>query len=302
MKNILWTLLAVILLSSCSNQPEADTITAAAVTSEKEEKVNRIISLNGTITELIYELGLESELVGVDRTSVYPTTATKLPNLGHMRQLNAEAILALKPTAILVDEENQDNAVLKQMAEAGITIKGIAVPQTLTGVLDVAEQLSTVLEKEFDTAKLAEKVQDNETKLKAFLAEKEEKPKVLFIYARGANMTMVAGKNTFAEKMIELAGGTHIMHEFESFKPLTPEALLAQQPEVILMFDSGLASLTNEEENKTAIDGLLAIQGMAETPAGKNKRVIAMDGLYLSGFGPRASEAALELAQKIHNN
>lgn len=113
-------------------------------------------------------------------------------------------------------------------------------------------------------------------------------------------MLMVAGKNTFAEYMIELAGGKHLVKEFESFKPLTPEALVQYQPEVILMFDSGLASLETDKEKNTALEQLFEVPGMAGTPAAQNKRVVTMDGLYLSGFGPRASQAVLELAQKIH--
>ena len=302
MKTIFWVILFCLSLGACNNESQDSLANQKAPIKEQENKEHRIISLNGTLTELIYALGAGNQLVGVDRTSTYPLAATELSNLGHASQLNAEAILALQPTMILIDEKNEGNEVLEIVAQAGVAVKTVTIPYKLEGTLQVAQQLSTILGQNFETEKMATMINRNQIKLKEFLTNKEERPKVLFIYARGANMTMVAGKNTFAESMIELAGGTHIIEDFESFKPLTPESLLQYQPDVILMFDKGLKSLANVDENKSAIDGLLSIKGILETPAGKNKRVITMNGAYLSGFGPRASEAALELAQKIHNN
>jgi iron complex transport system substrate-binding protein len=117
-------------------------------------------------------------------------------------------------------------------------------------------------------------------------------PKVLFIYARGTGTMMVSGRGTPIEKMIELAGGINATPDFENYKPLTAEALVTANPDVILLFDSGLESLGGT-------DGLLAVQGIAQTNAGKNSRVIVMDGHLLSGFSPRLGKALQELSQKI---
>ncbi|MDP2160141.1 MAG: ABC transporter substrate-binding protein, partial [Flavobacterium sp.] len=121
------------------------------------------------------------------------------------------------------------------------------------------------------------------------------KPKVLFVYARGAGTLMVAGKNTPVEKMIELAGGQNAVSGFDDFKPLTPEALLSNNPDYILFFDSGLQSLGG-------VEGALKIEGLSKTKAGKNKNIIAMDGALLSGFGPRVGEGVVELNQLITTN
>ena len=122
MKNILWILVVGILTGACTSGSQSEVASTDEKEPKQEEKVARIISLNGTITELVYELGLEKELVGVDRTSTYPEAATKMTNLGHVSQLNAEAILALKPTTILVDEKNKDNEVLQTIANAGVAL------------------------------------------------------------------------------------------------------------------------------------------------------------------------------------
>lgn len=294
-------IIAILLLLTCTiffNSCSTETPTVEPIIETKPAW--RIVSLSGTITELLYEFKLDSSIVGVDVTSVYPEAVRQIPNLGHSSQLNAEAILALKPNLVLIDEKNKDNKVLENLKTAGIAIQIITIPQQLDGVLTAAKQLGEILKQTLDTKTLENKINSNKLAISDLLQQNPTKPKVLFIYARGAQAMMVAGKNTFAEKMIEIAGGTHVIQAFEDFKPLTPEALLQYQPDIVLMFDSGLASLADEAKKLSGEQQLLAIQGMSKTPAGKNKRIITMEGLYLSSFGPRASDAALELAKKIH--
>ena len=287
-------ILTLIFVLSCNN-----TSNEADIKSTKKEW--KIISLNGTITELIYELGLKNQLVGVDVTSTYPSDTKNKQNLGHASKLNAEAILALKPNLILIDNKNKTNPVLDQIKNSGIQIESLTLPQTLEGSLSTATQLSKLLGQPLDTKKLEELISINKAKIATTLSKTNQKPKVLFIYARGTKMMMVAGKNTFAEKIIELAGGEHIITEFESFKPLNPESLLQYQPDAILMFDSGYQSLGNSDKNISPNEALFSIPGMDKTPAGKNKNIITMDGQYISGFGPRASNAVLELISKLHD-
>lgn len=295
---LLGLLLGSLMLFSCASDSENNT---EASTSETETKELRIVSLNGTLTELLYACNLGDKIVGVDVTSTYPDVVKEVANLGHANKLNAEAILALKPNLVLIDAQQKDNKVLEQIKAAGIQTEVIDIPQELNGALSVAESLETVLDQEIDTKELEATITKNTNALSELLAQHtEHKPKVLFIYARGARMMMVAGKNTFAETMITLAGGTPIAAEFESFKPLTPEALVEYQPDVVLMFDSGLASMADASKNVSGEEQLFQMPGMEQTPAGKNRRVITMEGLYLSGFGPRASAAALELATALH--
>src|SRR3546814_14071921 len=95
---------------------------------------------------------------------------------------------------------------------------------------------------------------------------------------------MVAGENTQMEQVIHMAGGQNAVRGFEDFKPLTAESLVAANPDVILLFDSGLDSLGGME-------GLLKVRGIAQTNAGKNRKVIEMDGQLLTGFGLRLGKA-----------
>lgn len=253
----------------------------------------RIIALSGFLTEVLYALGYGDQIVGTDVTSVYPASAAQLPKLGHVTQLNAEAILALKPDLIFVEKAQLNStSVLDQIKKAGIEIVPVHTSTTLDNALKTTQQLKAKLAILDDTIlELTEKIQKDSLQLAALKTSNQ--PKVLFIYARGSGRLMVSGTNTSAAAIIEKAGGVNAIESFEDFKPLTPEALVEASPDVILMFTSGLTSLDGKA-------GLAKIPGINQTPAFQNNRIIAMDGHYLTSFGPRAGQAALELATQIH--
>jgi iron complex transport system substrate-binding protein len=126
----------------------------------------------------------------------------------------------------------------------------------------------------------------------AALASTRSDKKVLFIYARGAGTLMVSGTGTPIASMIQLAGAKNAVTDFADFKPLTAEAMVAANPDIILLFDSGLKSIGG-------IDGLLKVPGIAQTNAGRNRSIVSMDGELLSGFGLRLPQAIRELQEKV---
>lgn len=279
---------------ACSNPKSTDSPV------EKTEPA-RIISLHGSITEILFELGLGDQIVGLDVTSTFPADCEKLPKLGHVQQLNPEGIMALNPTIVFVEEAMIESQVLQTLAKSDIKIMPIKIGRDLSAPIEAAKQIVAALaiDKSSLINKLEEKIEANKKELENLKAAQVAEPKVLFIYARGAKTLMVSGKNTPIDAMIQLAGGQNAIREFEDFKPLTPEALLQATPDVILLFDSGLQSLADTEHGVDALQGLLNIPGIATTPAAKSGRIISMDGQYLSGFGPRVGKAAIELAEAL---
>ncbi len=295
MKNMPFILLIIIFIcfNSCQNEPKTE--------AESPQEKLRIVSLNGSLTELVFELGKADNLVGTDVTSTYPEAAKSLPKLGHVRQLNPEGVLALNPDIILVDEASADSPVLKTLKESGIRIISIDIAQNLNAPVLAARELLKVFDDDAAqkaVANLEEKIARQKKQLETLIAQQQEKPKVLFLYARGTKTLMVSGTGTSMSAMIELAGGRNAVTAFEDFKALTPEALLQAAPDVLLLFESGLKSLEEDGLND-AFDVLLALPAMSQTPAGKNKKIVAIDGQFLSGFGPRVVEAAIDLHQKI---
>lgn len=284
-KNILGFLCAATLaFTACKSSNNEGAGTTARLTDS-----TRIVSLSGTTTEALSALGLESNIVGVDVTSTFPQSVQKLPKVGHNRNMNAEAILALRPQYVVGIEAQLKPDLLTQLRGAGAQVMVFPLTYSVAG----AQQLVSAVADSFGASEKAAAINNNIAADAQKAPALSGKPKVLFIYARGAGTMMVAGDNTPMKAMIELAGAQNAATGFEEFKPLTSEGMVASNPDVILLFDDGLQSLGG-------IDGLLAVPGVAQTTAGRNKAVIEMDGQLLTGFGPRTGQALSELATKIN--
>ena len=275
----IWFLFAVGLILCCSLLSFQTTNKADAV---------KIVSVNGTVSEILCALGLESNIVGVDVTSTYPGTLDKLPKVGHNRNISAEGVVSLNPSLVVGTTNEMKAQLVEQLNSAGVKSTSYIQDFSVEGTKKLIKAVASTFHLEFKGETLIKQLDADLAKVK----KPANKKKVLFIYARGAGTLMVAGKGTQVQKMIELAGGINAVNDFDDFKPLNSESLVAANPDIILMFDSGLQSMEG-------IDGLLKVQGIASTNAGKNKRVITMDGQYLAGFGPRLGKALAELSSKI---
>lgn len=248
----------------------------------------RIVSLDGGVSEILVALGLENRIVGVDITSNYPASLKKKTQIGHNRNISAEGIIALKPT-LVVGTETQINPVLpEQLKSAGIRTALFRQELSIGGIRKL---VNNVAEATGTQKKAALVIQKFDKELNAVQKRKLNK-KVLFIYARGTGTLMVSGKGTAIERMIQFAGATNAVTAFNDFKPLTSEALIAAAPDVLLLFDSGLQSVGG-------IDGLLKVPGIAETPAGRKRKIVSMDGELLSGFTLRLPQAVKILQSKL---
>lgn len=253
----------------------------------------RIVSLSGAVTEALFALGQGDKIVGIDVTSSYPADQVQqILQLGHVRKLNVEAVLALKPDLIIMDSTDAALPAIAQLEGAGIEILKATAHYDLNRPVQLLEQLAAKLNQEEKAKALIADYKTNLKRLHEITQNMGNRPKVLFIYARGKGSMMVAGNNTPAAAIIEAAGGQNAVTAFDDFKALSAEGLLEVQPDAFLLFDSGLQSLGG-------VKGLLEVPGVAQTPAGKGKQIIAIDGLKLLGFTPRAAEAAIELAEEL---
>jgi iron complex transport system substrate-binding protein len=248
----------------------------------------RIVSLSGTISEIICDLGRQSQLVGVDVTSTYPAALEKLPKVGHNRNISAEGVLAQNPTLVIGTTESLKPEVAAQLKSAGVRVELFKQTYSVQGTRQLITEVAAAFGASAQVPALLKKLDAQLTQVR----KPAKAPKVLFIYARGTGTMMVAGQGTQVEQIIQLAGGQNAATGFTEFKPLTAEALVAANPDVLLLFDSGLQSLGGKA-------GLLQVPGIAQTTAGRTGRVVEMDGQLLTGFGPRLGLAATELARKL---
>lgn len=262
----------------------------------------RVVSIGGALTELIYELGAELLLVGVDSTSLHPALAQKLPNVGYARTLSAEGLLSLAPTLIVATEEAGPPMVLRQLEQARVPLHVLRAEHRFEGLLERNRRLGELLDRRAAAQALEQRLQSRWTAaqqqvatLRAAAGARGAKgsPRVLFVMAHGMNQLRIAGQDTAADAMIRYAGALNALGETRGYKALTPEAAIAAAPDVILATQQGLEAAGGEA-------GLLRLPGLAQTPAGQARRIVALEAMELLGFGPRLPQALGRLAEKLY--
>ena len=294
---LILSLLSILLIPL---QTMAATVTDAAGESIVITSSERIVSLNGSTTEILFALGVGENVVGCDASSTYPKNVReKLPSVGYQYRLNVEGILSLKPTLVIGRDDVKPPQVIEQLRMAGVTVLLLKEPRSFeaakqrlrtigaaVGRQKQAAELITALDA--DIEKLAEK-------LKAARTDWPDWPgqKVLFLYLRGPQTAFVLGKDSAPGAMLEIVGAENAAGDIKVSKPMTAEAVITAQPDVYVLFTTGLESIGG-------VDGLLKLPGLAHTPAGRNRRIVAMSGQYLSGFGPRCGRASLDLFHGIY--
>lgn len=265
---------------------------AAQPTAQPAEK-RRIVSIGAAITETVYAIGRGDEVVAVDRTSIYPEMTKDLPNVGLPHQLSVEGIAAQQPTLILADGDDT-NPALEQLAKLNIKVERLGKePRTVEAAAERIIAISTLLDLPGEGKALVERLKTDVQKALDIASTVTEKPKVLFVYARGHRTLLMAGKDTSAHELLLLAGAQNAMESESDFKPLNAEAIIAAGPEFIVIPEKGLQSLGG-------VDGVIGLPGIAETPAGKNKRIIPIDDLEILTFGPRMGQGLLKLVEALH--
>ena len=255
-------------------------------------KARRIVSVGGALTEIVYALEAQGELVGVDTTSLYPAVAQQLPQVGYARTLSAEGVLSLAPTQLIATEEAGPQAVLRQVREAGVPVAVLSANNQFEGLLERVKQVGRITGRAEPAARLAQSLQQQWRGALAKVQQRQHAPvRVLFILAHAPNQVMVGGRETGADAMLAYAGAVNVMGGqggFAGYKPLTPEAVIAARPDIVLVTDQGLKA-------SGGVDGILKLPGLAQTPAGRKHRIVSLEAMLLLGFGPRMPQALAEL-------
>lgn len=254
----------------------------------------RIVSVGGALTEIIYALQGEDSLAGVDTTSLWPEAAKALPQVGYMRSLSAEGILSLAPDLVLVSAHAGPPSVLEQIRSAGVPVQTLAEDYAEHSVLNKVSTIAALLGKSAAGETLAAQIHADFSRLAQLRGQFSRQPSVMFFMAVSHGAPLVSGRETAADAMIRLAGGVNAIGDYAGNKPIGSEAIIAAAPEVILLTELTLNAVGGLEK-------FYQLPGIAQTPAGVNRRVIVMDTLALLSFGPRSGQAALDLAERLHN-
>jgi len=283
MKRLVTSIIAALVLSAgCSS---SDTT--------RETSGERIVTLTAGLTEAVFALGAGDLVVARDISSTI-AEADALPIVTTAHDINVEALLAVRPTLILIDEDTGPETALDQIAATGVRIELVDNATTVDEIIPRLERVAEILGLQDRAARLRDAIDKDLAGVRTddSLAD----VRVAFLYVRGpAGVYLIGGPGSGPDSIIAAAGatdaGTAIGLEL-AFTPLTPEAMVGAAPDVLLVTTTGLDSVNG-------IDGLVELAGVAQTPAGKARRVItAEDGLLFS-FGPRTPSLIESLRQEI---
>lgn len=254
---------------------------------------SRVVAIGGSLTEIVYALGEEGRLAARDSTSVYPPEALELPDVGYMRALSPEGVLALDPSVILLLEGSGPPEALEVLEKASVPL--VTVPESFDreGVLKKIEAVGHVLGVEDKARTLSARVAGDIDAAQAATADIEPRRKVLFVLSLQGGRVLASGAGTAADGIIAMAGGVNAVTAYPGYKQLSDEAIIEAAPDVILAMDRG-------GDHETEADQLLAHPAIAATPAAANRNIVRMDGAFLLGFGPRTAEAARELSAALY--
>jgi iron complex transport system substrate-binding protein len=267
-------------------------LAVVALSATGQAQPHRIITAGSAITEIVCALGDCDKIIASDRTSLYPEHIQQLPSIGYRTGISAEGIISLKPTLIIAEKDYVDEAVLQQLASSGIKLLVVNERYHFNDTKKCITEIALMLKREVEGKKLIAKNEAELAEAKALLSKATGSPKTLCVYNRGVATISVAGKKTFAG-ILDYVGASNVIPDVEGYKPLNTEALIAADPEYILMVSTGLESIGG-------VEGALKIPGVAQTTAGRKKQIVGVNSLKLTNFGPRFGETVKELVVMLH--
>ncbi|MEV0338581.1 ABC transporter substrate-binding protein [Nocardia sp. NPDC050713] len=261
---------------------------------------DRIIAADryGTLAQTVWALGLGPNLIGRSTSAAFPAVLD-LPNVtGGSGSLNVESILALRPTVFLTDTTSAAPAVREQLRAAGVTVVYFDPQRTMDGVAPQIEAVAAALGVPERGRELAERTRDEIAAASAAVPAKDKPLRIAFLYLRSTAITMMAGPGSGADSLITAIGGEDagtVAQLTEPFTAITSEAMIGAAPDVLLVMTDGLNSVGG-------VDGLLKVPGVAQTPAGKNKRVVDMSDAVLLSFGPNTGRVVAALNEAVYGS
>jgi iron complex transport system substrate-binding protein len=254
----------------------------------------RIVTMTAGLTEAVFALGFGDRVVARDLGSTL-VDAADLPIVTTTHDVNAEALLAVRPTLVLVDEDTGPEAALDQVRATGVRVEVIENATRVEQIVPRLESVAEILGTPERAARLAEVIEGELAEV-AGDDTLATPPRVAFLYVRGpAGVYLLGGPGSGPDSIIAAAGGIDAGTDIGldlPFTPLTPEALVEAAPDILFVTTTGLDSVDG-------IDGLLELTGVQQTPAGKARRVMtAEDGLLFS-FGPRTPDLVVGLRAEM---
>lgn len=259
---------------------------------------DRILALNmyGSIAEIVFSLGLGDRVVGRDASTTF-AAARHLPLVttnGH--DLSAEAILRLNPTVVITDSGIGPAEALDQLRASGIPVVLIGDEQTLPAIGGHITEVAAALGVPEAGERLKKRVAEEIESAKEHIPAGAKPLRIAFLYLRGtAGVYLIGGRGAGSDALIEAIGAVDAGSAagLKEFRPLTSEGMINAAPDVILVLTAGLKSVGG-------VEGLVKLPGVAQTPAGRNRRIVDADDGTLLTFGTRTGKTIKALADAVY--
>lgn len=243
----------------------------------------RVVAIGPAVADVVHRLRPDA-LVAIDDASAERKELASLPKVGFSRGISAEGVLSVGPTHVLLTERAGPAEAIEQLRAAGVEVAVIPHDRSPKGVRAVTLAVSEVVDRNPASLLTAFDVT-----CKGIVPATDTR--AMFIYARGLDTMSVSGTGTAGAAMLEMAGLTNAVVGVEGYKPLTPEAVVEADPDVLVFTTKGLEALGGKA-------ALAAVPGLSLTKAVKAGRVAAVDDLALLAFGLDACEGASALADQ----
>jgi iron complex transport system substrate-binding protein len=260
---------------------------------KQDDHETRIISAGGSITEILFALGLGDRLVGVDTTSLYPEQAIELPKVGYFRSMGAEGLMSLNPDIIIAAKGAGPRAALMQVKALGVEV--YTYDQT-TYTVDAWKGLITSLGSDYsklhEANQLIEKVTQGLTTQAIGRRYQEKHLNAVVLLSIGQRGPIAAGENTVPNLLLNLAGINNLAHELDGYKPFSSELLAKKKIDFVVVPSHVIAGLGGKE---AVCQNQIIKIAMTE---GCN--VYVMDSLLLMGFGARLDQAVGHIIEKAN--
>jgi iron complex transport system substrate-binding protein len=258
------------------------------------ESIERIIPLDGDIAEVVFALDLGDRVVATDLSATFPPEADDLPQIGYQRALSAEPIAAFEPTVLLATALAGPPEALDELRRLGLPLIIVPSEPTSRGVGLKIRAVATALGVSTKGEALAAEVERSIAIAAAEWNCRQTCPRVLMIYVRGTAAQLVFGESSPTRWLIEAAGGVDVSRELDVVDPtpISAEAIIAASPDVLITTTVGLDSVGG-------VEGLLQIPGLAATPAGQKRQILAYDAQLLLGNGPRVPDLLSRLTNDL---
>ena len=259
---------------------------------------SRLVTIGGSITEIVYALGAGDQIVGRDTTSTYPPEAAAKPDIGYMRQLSPEGVLSINPSAIITIEGAGPPQTMDVLKQAEVEMAVVPEDYSRDGILAKVEMVGALIGKEAEAEALAD---DIKARLDPLLAANEARPEeerksALFILSLNGGKVMASGTDTAANGMIEAAGLDNAVGDFPGYKALSDEAIIEAAPDVIILMDESAGSRAPTN------DDIAANPALSLTPAGEAMAIYRIDPVGMLNFGPRFAENLAALTTEIYGD